>query len=353
MSERKREIWLDALRFLAAFLVIVNHTNSGVFMASDPTHITWWGSILWYYVSKTAVPIYVMVSGACLLPKKDSLRKAAGRFVRILAVLLIFSYAYFLHDAWAHYGLWPRMANLRLFFSQVRTQQIADSFWYLYFYLGLMLMLPFLQRMCSAMTRAETSWLIAACMLFGGGWPLLVHYIPALELPGYFDVPLFSGLLGLFFAGHWLRTAKLPTKAQALGAGVIFVVTMLISGGLTCLEWMRVAPGEKYWFMDERTQPALLIMLGAMALCVLARGLLSVSPTRRAQRVWTELGGCSFGIYLLQEWLILQTKTSLYLPLQQWLPAIPAVILWELAVLVLALCAAWIMRRIPGLRSLL
>ena len=27
MAERKREIWLDVLRFAAAFLVIVNHTN--------------------------------------------------------------------------------------------------------------------------------------------------------------------------------------------------------------------------------------------------------------------------------------------------------------------------------------
>ncbi len=146
----RREGWLDALRVLAAFGVIVNHTNSKVFQALMPQDAQWWLSVGWYYVSKMAVPLFVMVSGACLLPRRDSPRRVLGRMARILGALLLFSYAYYLYDAWVYWGLWPRMADLGTFLRLVWTQQITDSFWYLTFYLALLAMLPFLQRLASA-----------------------------------------------------------------------------------------------------------------------------------------------------------------------------------------------------------
>ena len=136
----RREGWLDALRVLAAFGVIVNHTNSKVFQALTPQDAQWWLSVGWYYVSKMAVPLFVMVSGACLLPRRDSPRRVLGRMARILGALLLFSYAYYLYDAWVYWGLWPRMADLGTFLSLVWTQQITDSFWYLTFYLALLAM---------------------------------------------------------------------------------------------------------------------------------------------------------------------------------------------------------------------
>ena len=111
----RREGWLDALRVLAAFGVIVNHTNSKVFQALTPQDAQWWLSVGWYYVSKMAVPLFVMVSGACLLPRRDSPRRVLGRMARILGALLLFSYAYYLYDAWVYWGLWLRMADLEHF----------------------------------------------------------------------------------------------------------------------------------------------------------------------------------------------------------------------------------------------
>jgi len=351
MTERKREIWLDALRILSAFLVIVNHTNSQLFIHSDPTHGTWWASILWYYASKLAVPVFVLVSGACLLHKQDTFVKTAVRFLRILGALLVFSYVYFLHDAHVNYGLWPRMADWRTFLSLVWTQKIADSFWYLYFYLGLTVMLPFLQRMCAGMKRRELCGFILLCLTCGGAWPLLGHYVPALTPPTHFDLPLYTGYLGLFFAGHWLRTFS--GKIRILPAAALLVVSLAVNVGLTWLEWTRVAPGAKYWFMDERTQPALFVMLGAISLAVIFRGLLSGCAGAKAQRIWRELGGCAFGVYLLQQWVIAQTEARLFLPLCVTLPSFPAVIVWEMIVFIICLCAAWLMRRIPVLKSLL
>ena len=146
---RKRLRFLDILRVICACLVVVNHTNSTLFQSTDPSCADWWLSVVWYYVSKAAVPVFVMISGACLLGRRDGAKKALKRAGRMALVLLLFGWLYFAHDAWVNWGLWPRVLRLDLVVSQLWNLQLADSFWYLWLYMGLMLALPLLQTLAS------------------------------------------------------------------------------------------------------------------------------------------------------------------------------------------------------------
>lgn len=350
VSVKKRELWLDALRILAAFLVIVNHTNSDVFQASDPSGLTWWLSIAWYVLCKLAVPVFVMISGACLLGKQDRFGRCFGRFLRIAGALLVFSYGYFLHDAWVNYGLWPRMFRLDIFFQKVWTMQIADSFWYLYFYAALMLMLPFLQRLVSTLKPGELTGLIGLCIGFGMVWPMVSALVPAFALPAYLDLPLFGGMLGLLLLGWQIRRMKAPGKRQMALSAAVFAFSVFISVAL--LRW-QVQPDTKYWrFMDDRMNPSPFVAASAASLMVLCRGWFSRPMSSKAQKCWTELGACAFGIYLLQQWVIAQTEFRLFVPLCQVLPVFPALLVWEAVIFLICLLAAIIMRRIPVLKKL-
>ena len=159
---------------------------------------------------------------------------------------------------------------------------------------------------------------------------------------------MFTGYLGLFFFGGWLRNAHISRKAMFSCASVL-AVSLAASVVLTRVEFDRVASGARYWFMDNRTQPSLFTTAGAAALAVLAKG--GLQGLRHS--VWTRLGECAFGIYLLQDFLIAQTKVRVFEPLCGVLPAFPAVLVWEAGVFAAALAAAWIMRRIPVLKKLL
>ena len=46
-ATKPRFAYMDLLRIVAVFLVIVNHTNSLVFKALTPARVTWWLSIAW------------------------------------------------------------------------------------------------------------------------------------------------------------------------------------------------------------------------------------------------------------------------------------------------------------------
>ena len=127
---------------------------------------------LWYALSKIAVPVFVMVSGACLLGREDTYRKCFGRFLRIVGTLVVFSAVYFIANTGS--------LNPGAFLKAVWTEGITDSFWYLYFYAGLMLMLPLFQRLSANMRGHDALYLIGLCFGLDAFWPLVVHYMPAL-----------------------------------------------------------------------------------------------------------------------------------------------------------------------------
>lgn len=347
---KARAAFLDFLRILAAFLVIVNHTNSHVFKALTPADSQWHWSILWYYVSKTAVPIFIMISGACLLGKQDSYAKTGRRILRTVLALVLASYLYFLWDAWVNYGLWPRAVDFGALFGKIWRGEVTDGFWYLPLYLGLLLTLPLWQRMASAMEKRDYEYLMALTFTVGAAWPLLSHYVPVLALPKYLDQLIPCAYLGLFFAGHYLVKYRELRRNSVLLAAVSLALSLAVCWALTRLEFDRVEPGTVYWFMDERTAPALPVIAASLSLFWLAR---CIFGSRRSGRVLAELGGCAFGIYLLQDLLIAESKNRLFLPLCEKMPAFGAALCWEVVVFAAALAGAWLLRRIPGMKRIL
>lgn len=352
-TAQNRSIYLDILRIIAVFLVIVNHTNSQVFQGSSPADGIWYLSVLWYYLSKIAVPIFVMVSGACLLPKVDSYVKTGKRILRMVITLVVFSYLYFLYDALVNYGIWPRAVDFGAFFALLWAQYITDSFWYLYFYIGLLVMLPIMQRLAQNMKKVDMLYLIGLSIAIYAIWPLITHYHPAAALPSYFDVPMFSVYIGLFFAGHYIHQHLQLTKPTALAFFVLLLLSLGMSLMLTHIEFGRVAIGEKYWFMDERMHPSIFTIIAALATMALIKFAIRKPVGKRTNAIFTELGGCTFGIFLLQDFIIQKTEPSLFRAMSRSLPQMPAVILWELLVFVAAFAAAYLLRRIPLFRKIL
>lgn len=348
----KRVVWLDFLRALACFLVIVNHTNSDVFKSVPIGGVTWYLSIAWYYLSKIAVPLFVMISGACLLGRKESYGRAALRALRVAIALVLFSYLYYLWGVWLTNWTWSRVFDIPGFLALIWARRITDSFWYLYLYIGLMLVLPLLQRMAQGMDRRDSRYLLCLTLGVGSAWPLLAHYVPALALPAYLDLPLFNVFIGLFFLGHHLRAYPAPKRWHIPAAAVALALLIAVSVWLTRVEAGRVAAGERYWFMDERTTPFLLTTLSAMAVFWLARAAFEGRGVKSA-RVWTELGGCAFGAYLMQDWLIAETRYRVFPALRALMPDMLATLLWELAIFMVAVLIALLLRRIPLLRKLL
>lgn len=77
-----KKTYIEFLRIAAAFLVIVNHTNSGIFLSRTPSP-TWLCSLTYFFICKIAVPLFMFIMGALLLGKDDTPKRSAERLLHI------------------------------------------------------------------------------------------------------------------------------------------------------------------------------------------------------------------------------------------------------------------------------
>lgn len=72
-KEHKRIVWLDFVKFIAIFMMIAVHCTDNVTPAerSEPWY-NLWGSFYGSFM-RPAIPLFVMVTGALLLPVKENI----------------------------------------------------------------------------------------------------------------------------------------------------------------------------------------------------------------------------------------------------------------------------------------
>jgi len=61
--------WLDDARIVAIFGVVLIHTSAKVLLESDVGDSQWWAANVYDALARWSVPVFVMVSGALLLPQ--------------------------------------------------------------------------------------------------------------------------------------------------------------------------------------------------------------------------------------------------------------------------------------------
>lgn len=344
--DAQKKSYIEFLRIAACFLVIVNHTNSKVFLAIAPSP-TWFVSLTYFFVCKIAVPLFLMIMGALLLEKRDTPKKSASRVVRIVVVLLISSALCYLY--YGFQGGYLNKLSIVTFFKTISQTNMSTTFWYLYLYLGLLCLLPLLQRMAAAFGKRALEWLLFLTIGVVGGLPLLHVAFPSFAIQPNFAEPLFSPYIGAVFCGYYMER-YVPNTKKTFGISLglflgMIAVQVLATFGL----YQR--DSSFYLQLDDRT--LLPIMVSAACFYLMVRYVFSRVhfPAWFLKGVnW--LGGLTFGIYLLGD-LGIDLLGEVYSRLSQQLPMMVAMLLWELAIFMVCTMIAAVLKRIPGLRKLL
>ncbi len=341
---------MDVLRIFSALCVIFIHTNEFGFLYFTVARQSRWFPVYLFasILSKTAVPLFFVISGALLLKKEEPisvvLRK---RFSRILATLLVCSFVTYLLKG----GL--ESFSLKEFLKKVYATNLATPYWYLYAYLGFLLMLPFLRKLSRLMTTRDYLYMTAIQVgvgllkvleLLAADYEIHLNSNLGLFITG---TAVYYPLMGDFLANKWKRE-NLSGKRVLLLWGIA-LLSMALCGWLTCY-WCTLR-GD--WSADTCQRFLnILICLPVAAIFVSARYLFG----RLRLRPWLErgivyVGGHTFGIYLMEWWL--RRETEIYCRyLTRWIPVFLAGLIWVLGVFAAGFCLTWILKKIPGLRRI-
>ena len=161
MSEKQieKDISTEVIRILAIILVIFNHTD-GYFLYYSNTGnpITWWFSLTGSILCRSDVPLFIMITGSLLLDKKESVREVYTKRIRRIGIILIlFSLFYYILNVCRNV---EKEFSLSDFIKGLLNGSIQESFWYLYLYLGLLLVLPLLRKMAVSCKNSELRYFL-------------------------------------------------------------------------------------------------------------------------------------------------------------------------------------------------
>ena len=191
-------IWLDNIRILATFAVILLHVSAGVVVHYNVGTEYWWVGNLYDSSVRWCIPIFVMISGALLLDptkQEDFITFYQKRVSRLLIPLVAWS-VFFL--------IWVTFKNPALS-SDVLLQRILSGMpyyhmWFLYMIFGLYLFSPFLQKTIIHSSKKEFLHLISITLIiaaFNFSYGHLSSEIPQLFINWFlFFIPYF--LLGAY-----------------------------------------------------------------------------------------------------------------------------------------------------------
>ena len=242
---------VDLIRTVAIILVILLHAaiepNPSLDFMSPPGVQLWWASNVYNSIARSAVPLFIMLTGALLL-QPNKTKEPLGiffkkRWNRIGIPVMFWGAIFFAWDF-----LVRGQAPTLLFVLQGVLAGPYVHFWYVYILVGLYLITPLLRIIV-----AHADWRIIKYFLIiwfagTGILPLLTLYASISPQAVWFrqNVFLLVGLMGYFVLGAYI--AKLTLRRSTL------VVILILSSFWTILGtyFLISSLGEQYsqFFLD-------------------------------------------------------------------------------------------------------
>lgn len=344
-----KKIYLETLRIISILCVIFNHTwTSGYLLFTQKLHSPLYPFyILVALLCKVAIPIFLMISGSLLLEKQDSIRTLfKKRISRIVLALLASSVLYYAVFQYPNYSSTE-------FLRKMYSSEIVPSQWYLYAYLGILLILPFLQRMVPHLKPIHFYYLMALHLLVLGILPIVQYFIdPSLTLHRYLQMPLATPLTVFYFLfGYFVdRQEKLLEKKALAFIGGLAAVSLIINT-LVIMKHVDMV-GVSNLNEVQRFQNVLFLFPTIFTFLIVKKFHLVVSLPDTVKKGLTYLGSLTFGIYLIERILWVHTKVVFW-KLNTVLPTLLACFAWVFAAFLVGVVIIGLLKKVPGLNKII
>lgn len=365
--EKERIAWVDLLKIIACFLVVFSHNCDPYVAVFDSDRSTFLAGVFSGSLTRSSVPLFVMMTGVLLLPTtRTMLQFYRRRIGRILPPLIFWSAAlplfYYLYINRIPLSTNPAInpADYTLFETLRRAVTFIFNFnytttplWYLYMLIGLYLIIPLLNAWLVQATRKElrlflSVWFITLFI------PYIKMFAPVLGYAGnYGNMGIFgicdwneygtfyyiSGFIGYLVLAYYLVTYPLKISlAKTLLYGIpLFLIGYAITS-FGFIEVQRYYPGnyaylEIIWFFT-----GINVFMMTLPIFVIIQKL-PVHPNK-----WlTRAASLTFGIYLCHFFFV-QVGYDMLTPLTLPVPVkiiLGAIFAFSVSAILVAVMKQW------------
>jgi len=326
----EKNISISYLRVIATVFVIAIHASTGFLYRYDADSFDWNYANWINAATRCAVPLFVMISGALLLQKDESIISFYRKRIPKLLYPFIFwtiIYTIYYFYRYTNFSILPSWRIWEIAWHKILYGANAHL-WYLYMIMGLYTAIPFLRKMVSQCSARELEVFLVL-------WFVSLFFMnKSYNLPK-FDLTFFSGYIGYLVLGYYLTLRKITWNTWFL----LFLYACAVVG---------IAIGTYY--LSEKLQKWDTQLMGyTMPTAALTAVLLFTCVQSFSRNItnipsWIALvDRYSFGIYLVH---ILPLN---YVPplISKYVSTVWVIPLATLATLVLSIALIFLLRRIP------
>ena len=349
---QQRKTYIDALRIVAIFGVLYNHTNRrGYYLyAFSDARICQDFYIGIATLAATAVPIFFMISGEVLLPKKESLKELfQKRILKMVLVLLVFSGIQYVLLLLEECVTFSRKAVVQA----VLQDGVIPSYWFLYAYIAYLLLLPILRKVAEVMSKQDYFYLFALLLLVEGFLPMVLNLAGIGGTNYFFSIPFLNPIIIYPLLGYYLEQYMKESyynKKTNIIVGLCMAVVVLFFIAMT--QW-RGLPYEEFTTYDKGLYTCSFTMLLDVGIYYFVKYFdLRKQHSMKYDQMLHSMGECAFGIYLIEQ-PIRERSSFIYDGLSPVIGRFPACIIWVICIFIVAYSIVAILRRIPVVRKLI
>lgn len=301
----KRELYPDVLRILAICAIIVLHVASRNMWLYNVGDFQFEVFTFWYSLTRWAVPIFIMISGAFLLDEKKNIsnNKLFAYCKRIIVSFLGWSLVYAIWNTIISYDfVWPNF-DLSALWQNFYTGPY--HFWYLYVILGLYLILPFLRKCMAQCSKKDVEYLLLLFFVFSIVTPILTKFDVLPFLVYWINnmrISSISGYIGLFVLGYYLRKYSEKFKVKDYVIWILFLAALILMMVFTFSLENKTGVRDDFW------QENLSAFVVTQAICLFILGMKHEkwlnTRNERTKKAINYLAKNSFGVYLCHDMFI-------------------------------------------------
>lgn len=350
MCERKinqpkeKTVYLEVCRIIALFCIMYQHTGgrgADAYLYTDSKWV-YVMSLIGTLISRIGVPLFWMISGELLLSKEESWQKVyKKRIPRIAGVLILFSVVRYLYLCIMD----GQAGTVSEFAWKFYSQEIFLPYWFLYAYLGILLVLPFIKRMIWNLTEQEEMVLFILIL----GWNIL-HDISKIYLNIDFVINLsVNNSMCYLVMGYLMSNNKILRKDEKRGLWLSIVAAVLVIG---CVYLWTGYPvfGE----IHGDAAGGCMVMPLTVSVYYMIRYISTKGkrPIDAIRHIILWCGSNVFGIYLIEDYLRNGTAV-IWENLAPYISAVPACLIWLFVVFFIGNILVAGLRKLPLLRRIL
>lgn len=301
-DQKENLFWIDLLRFLAMFGVVIIHNSADVVTEWDRYRGSWWWAAnLYDSLARASVPLFIMLSGALLLPKRENYGVFfSKRFRRVLIPFLAWSVLYLL---WKKHFYNPEITMADAV-KMVINDRVHYHFWFVYMILGLYLITPVFRVLVAAASRRDLFYFSCLWFFIASFFPLAEKFeslYSSGKLKFMIPVEPAQGFIGYFVLGYLLRISD--TRRLVLPALLVSAASLSVTFFGTYLASSHVGSLDQTLYANMAPN----VVLYTVSLFILVKhgGVLLESRLSPAARQFIFLlSKTTFGVYLIHPMVI-------------------------------------------------